>query len=175
MPCLICRYYQPREPEQHKLDREAGRCEANCGNRWEQHTALHYVKAHGKLDGWCRLHPEPKLYPHNHVCGDVSVRAYFLNHNWRVTPFGPEDNIFEWAGKTLGVVLHGDNNWLERERAHAVEQNVELKRQLKAARKVSASRLKRLQKIDKKPISEPNTSEPEAPIEPFRPTLVAAE
>jgi hypothetical protein len=172
MTCLICRYFQPREPEQHKADREAGRCAGNCGDRWEQHTAINYVRQHGKLDGWCRLHPEPKLYPHNHVCGDISVRAYFLNHYWRVEPFGPEDNIFEWAGKTMGIVLRDDNQtWREREGVRAMEQNVELKRQLKAARKVSASRLRRLQKIeDQKP-----ASEPEATAEPFRPHLVAAE
>lgn len=172
MPCLICRYFQAREPEQHKLDREAGRCEAQCGNKWEQHTALNYVKAHGKLDGWCRLHPEPKLYPHNHVCGDISVREHFLNHHWRVEPFGLGDNIFEWAGKTLGIILGDDGQtWREREGLRAREENVELRRRLKAARRVSAARLKRLQKIkDDKP-----ASEPEAPAEPFRPHLVAAE
>jgi len=172
MPCLICRYFQPNEPAQHKQEREAGQCQSNCGNKWNQHTAINYAKNHGKLDGWCRLHPEPKPFPHSHVCGDVSVRGYFLNHHWRVVPFGPGDNIFEWACTTLGIVLRDDGQtWTEREGTRAVEQNVELRRQLKRAREISASRLKRLQKIeDNKP-----EVEPEHPAEPFRPHLVAAE
>jgi hypothetical protein len=171
MTCLICRYFQPAEPLQHKQDREAGQCQSNCGNKWDQHTAINYVRNHGSLSGWCRLHPEPRPCNYNHVCGDVSVREYFLNHYWRVEPFGPDDNIFEWATKTLGIILHGADTWQERERARAVEQNVELRRQLKRAREISASRLKRLQKIEHKPVSEP-----ERPAdEPIYPRLVAAE
>jgi hypothetical protein len=167
MACLICRYFQPNEPAQHKKEREAGQCQSSCGNKWDQHTAINYVRNHGQLDGFCRLHPEPKLYGYNHVCGDVSVRKYFLNHHWRVEPFGPQDNLFEWACEALTVVLHGDDSFLTQAR-RTEEQNVELRRKLKRAREISASRLKRLQKIE--PVSEP-----ERPAEPFRPHLVAAE
>jgi hypothetical protein len=170
MPCLICRYFQPAEPPQHKQQREAGQCQSNCGNKWDQHTAINYVKNHGKLEGWCRLHPEPKRFVHSHICGDISVLDYFYNHYWCVERIGPNDNLFEWAGKTLGTVLHGGNNWSARRNAQLAEQNVELRRQLKQARKISASRLERLQKIGNK--SKP---ESERPAEPFRPRLIAAE
>jgi hypothetical protein len=103
------------------------------------------------------------------MCGDISVREHFLNHYWRVEPFKLEDNLFEWASKALNTVLH--DSWERRRNGHLEEQNTELKRQLKRAREISASRLKRLQKSgDNKP-----ASEPEQPVEPFRPRLVAAE
>jgi hypothetical protein len=168
MPCLICRYFQPIEPPQHKIDREAGRCKSSCGNRWDQHTAINYVKHHGSLDGWCRLHPQSIKQSYNHVCGDVSVVERVLNHYWRIEPFGPDHNLFEWACKALRVILHaGGESWREQQAAHALQQNTELKRQPKRAREISASRLKRLQKIE--------NSELERPVEPFRPHLVAAE
>lgn len=168
MACLVCRYFQPTEPPEHKQQREAGQCQSNCGNKWDQHTAISYVKNHGHLEGWCRLHPEPRRCAYNHVCGDISVREHYLNHYWCLEPFGSEDNIFEWAGKTLSTILHG-SPWRGSARVSELEEsNAELRRQLKAARKISASRLKRLQKT-KQP--EPEQS----PVEPFQPRLVAAE
>jgi hypothetical protein len=165
MTCLICRYFQAAEPPQHKQDREAGRCESGCGNKWNQHTAINYVKNHGSLHGWCLLHPEPKPFEYNHVCGDISVRSYFLR-SWGVKPFDPDDNLFEWAGDALQIVLHG--NWRSQQTEELTKQNAELRRQLKGARKISASRLQRLQKIGNKP-------EPERPVDEFFPRLVAAE
>jgi hypothetical protein len=172
MPCLICRYFQPNEPAQHKQDREAGRCQSNCGKKWDQHTGINYVKNHGSLEGWCFRYPEAKQVKYNHVCGEVSVREYFLNHYWRVEPFQADKNLFEWAEKTLGIMLHDNGDWNAQERARLEKQNIELRRQLKRAREISASRLKRLQKVkdDKPPVSEPECS-----AEPFRPHLVAAE
>ena len=171
MTCLVCRYFQPAEPPEHKQAREARQCEAHCGNKWNQHTAIQYVKHHGTLGGWCRLHPEPKHFNHNHICGQISLPDYFFNHHWCVEPLTERDNLFEWAEKTLATVLHGPNRW---DRTNELrEDNAELRRQLKRAREISASRLKRLQKTDKsKPEPEP---EPEPLAEPFRPHLVAAE
>jgi hypothetical protein len=165
MTCLICRYFQAAEPPEHKQDREAGRCKSSCGNEWNQHTAISYVKNHGSLDGWCLLHPEPKRFGYNHVCGDISVRGYFLR-SWGVQAFNPDDNLFEWAQGALEVVLHG--NWRSQQTEELTNQNAELRRQLKSARKISASRLQRLQKIENKP-------EPERPVDEFFPRLVAAE
>lgn len=169
MTCLICRYFQPIEPAQHKTDREAGRCKSNCGDSWSQHTAINHVKNHGALDGWCRLHPEAKKYVHNHVCGDISIRDYFIT-SWGVEPFKIDDNLYEWAQKALTVILHG--SWRTRQHAELIAQNTELRRQLQATRKISASRFKRLQKIeDSKPVpKQPTTEEPVA-----YPYLVAAE
>ena len=168
MSCLICRYFRPTEPPQHKIEREAGQCQHSCGNKWEQHTGISYVKHHGgTLAGWCFRYPETKQVQYNHVCGEVSVREFFLNHYWRVKPLKADDNLFEWAEETLGIVLHGNGNWNAQERARLEKQNTELQRQLKRAREISASRLKRLQK-DKPAVSE-------FPAEPFRPHLVAAE
>jgi hypothetical protein len=163
MPCLICRYFQPTEPQQHKQDREAGRCESRCGDKWTQGTAVEYVKNHGEIEGWCRLHPVPKRVVYNHVCGDVSVVRYFLSSGWGVNPFDSNDNIFEWAQTTLGTVIHG--NYRSQRLA---EQNTTLRRQLKHARKVSAARLERLKTIEAKP-------EPEPPAGEVYPRLVAAE
>lgn len=163
MPCLICRYFRPVEPPQHQAEREAGRCQANCGDGWNHHTGLNYVKHHGgTLQGWCFRYPETRQVKHTHVCGEVSVLEYFLNHYWRVKPFKADDNLFEWAEKSLAIVLHGDGDWSAQERARLEQQNIELRRQLKRAREISASRLNRLQK-------------PEAEQPPFRPHLVAAE
>ena len=168
MPCLICRYFRATEPAEHKADREAGHCESSCGNTWNQHTAISYVRHHGKLEGWCWRYPETKPVKHNHVCGEVSVLEYFMNHHWRVEPFDGEKNLFEWTEKTLGVVLNDNGDWNRQERVRLEKQNTELRRQLKRAREISASRLKRLQKD--KP-----EAEAETPVEPFRPRLVAAE
>lgn len=177
MTCLVCRYYQPSEPAAHKQAREAGQCESNCGDRWDQHTAIAYVKNHGVLDGWCGLHPETKPFKCNHVCGDISVREYFFNHHWCVEPFKGEDNLFEWAQKTFNTVLHGADYYGRRRReiSELTEKNAELKRQLKRAREVSASRLKRLQKTDESKLKvehEPQ-AEPEPQTEMF-PHLVEA-
>jgi len=164
MPCMICQYFQPTEPAEHKADREAGRCQSNCGNRWNQHTAINHIKAHGKIDGWCRLHPAPLPVKHNHICGDISVVEHFHNPHWGVTKMTPNDNIFEWAVKALGEVLNG--TWQEQRADQLDAENRKLRKQLKGSRKVSASRLERLQKKqDERPVEQ----------QPFRPRLVAAE
>lgn len=169
MTCLICRYFQPIEPAQHKADREAGRCQSDCGTDWTQHTAINHVKNHGALDGWCRLHSKAERYVYNHVCGDISVRSYFLT-NWGVKSFEADDNLFEWAEKALGVVIHG--SWRTQQHAELTKQNAELKRQLKATRKISASRFKRLQKIEDS--KEPERLVDVLPVYAY-PHLVAAE
>lgn len=166
MPCLICRYFQPAEPQEHKQQRETNQCESHCGREWDQFTAIRYVRNHGgMLDGWCRLYPEAKRVAHNHVCGQISVRDYYFNSSWGVERMDPDDNLFEWASGALTTVLDGGS--FSRQRLEHLEgQNRELRRQLKRAREVSASRLKRLQKSD---------DEPEAKPEPAPLRLVAAE
>jgi len=163
---LICRYFRATEPPQHKADREAGRCEGLCGDDWDQYTWVQYVKNHGRLEGWCFRFPKAEQVGHSHVCGEVTVPEYFLNHSWQVEPLQPRDNLFAWASKALDVVLRG--NPTDQSYRHLEEQNTELRRQLKRSREISASRLKRL----RKPKPE---AEPEQPAEPFRPRLVAAE
>jgi hypothetical protein len=161
MTCLICRYYQPIEPPEHRKQREAGRCQSFCGDDWNTHTAISYVREHGRLDGWCRLHPEAKRFPSGHVCGDISVYEYFFK-GWGVERFDSGgDGLFEWASNALQTVLHG-NPQRQRERQLSTE-NTELKRQLKRAREVSASRLKRLQKVENKPAPAPAPKPAPAP------------
>jgi hypothetical protein len=169
MTCLICRYYAPIEPPEHKQDREAGRCEANCGKEWSQHTAIRYIRNHKKnIEGWCQLNPEHKRFSSGHVCGQVSVHDYFYNPHWAVERIEERDSLQEWAQKAYSTVIHGSNNWTRRRNEELEEQTVELRRQLKESRRISASRLKRLQKNENKP------AESES-VEPFRPHLVAAE
>ena len=172
MTCLICRYFQPTEPAQHKADREAGACQSNCGDKWNWYTARNYVKNHGDLKGWCRAHPKPELVGFNHFCGDISVYEYLLNSRWGVERFDKDDNLFEWAQKQLTTVLHG--TWEHRHNERIANENEQLKQQLKRARKISASRLARLQKNkqEQKPEPKPET-EPEAIPTHLR--LVAAE
>jgi len=174
MPCLICRYFQPCEPPQHKADREAGKCQPYCGSEWNQVTAINYVKHHGKLGGWCHLHPEAKQVPHAYICGDISVRDNFYEPGWGIVPITPEDNLFEWASKQLGTLVHG--TWTRRENERLEAENEQLRSQLKRVREISASRLKRLQKSKpEQPKAEPERK-PEPMIgEPIYPRLVAAE
>lgn len=171
MTCLICRYFQPLEPPQHKIDREAGKCRSHCGKEWDQHTAINYVKRHqvqgtNVLDGWCRLHTEAKKVTCKHVCADISVRSFFFNPGWGVEPFEADENLYEWACKTLGIIIHG--TWRDQAATRINNENEKLRQQLKHAREISASRLRRLQKIKDKPKAEP------APT-PVYPHLVAAE
>ena len=170
MTCLICRHFQPTEPQEHKALREAGQCESNCGKRWHfRPTVINYLRNHGgALQGWCRLNPESKSTPFNHFCGQISVFDWILNH-WGVEPPDLSEDMFEWAQKSLTTVLRGTPETQERKR---LEQEVEeLRRQLKRSREISASRLKRLQKSKPEPKVEPEVEREPAPL--LR--LVAAE
>jgi len=167
MSCLLCRYFQATEPPQHRAEREAGRCRSSCGRDWDQHTALHYVRNHGHLDGLCLLHPGPTRHVHNHVCGDISVRTDWPFRDARA--FTAYDNLAEWAAQQLQVVLHG--TWQEQERNKLRDENEELRRQLKRVREISASRLARLQSKQPEPKAEPAVK----PLPKFKPRLVAAE
>ena len=171
MTCLICRYFQPTEPPEHKAEREAGKCQSFCGREWDQHTAIRYVQNHGSIQGWCRLQPEPRRCGYNHVCGSISVREYFYNPHWAVERFQPNDNLFEWASNALTTVLGGGNPRYQ-DRRRLVDENKELRRQLKRAREISASRLERLQKTNNEP---EHKQEPEQASTPVYPRLVAAE
>jgi hypothetical protein len=168
MPCILCKYYQPTEPEDHRQLRESGQCESNCGKEWNNHTAVRYYKNHRKsLDGWCVLNPKPEPRRAGHVCAQIEIPEYFYNGNWGVERIDPDEFLLDWSHKQITNLCNG--TWTSRRNDELEEQNVELRNQLTAVRKISASRLKRLQKIKDKP--EPKT-EPELP---FRPHLVAAE
>jgi len=172
MPCLICKYWQPTEPPQHKADREANACQSYCGKKWDHCTAIRYVKSHGALQGWCRLHPEPLPVAHSHICGDIKTFDFVHNAYWGVPRWGEDfhdETLFEWAGRALTVLKHGTGT--ERRNDQLEEENTELRRQLKASRKISASRLARLQK--QKP--EPQPEQKELDPLPKYPRLVAAE
>jgi hypothetical protein len=167
MACLICKYFQPLEPEGHRQMRESGRCEQHCGDRWDGHTAVHYVKDHGKnLDGFCQWGPEPKRVSSGHVCAQIDVPDYFFNPHWALKRMNPDERLKEWSLKQYEKLLEG--SWETERRNHLEEQNKELRRQLEASRKISASRLARLQKDQKQ---EPKQEHP--PLE--YPYLVAAE
>jgi len=170
MTCIVCRYFQPIEPAQHKADREAGRCESHCGKRWTRTTAINCIREHTLLDleGWCRLHPKPEKVHHRHFCGQVSVLDYFHRH-WGVERIGSDEDMFQWAQETLNVVMHG--TWESQQARRTEEENEELKRKLKRVQEISASRFKRLQqqKANEKP-------EAKEELEPRTyPHLVAAE
>jgi len=174
MTCLLCRYFQPIEPPQHKADREAGKCRKHCGKEWDQHTAINHVKNHPgqPLDGWCRLAPTALRKRYGDICSEISVREYFFT-GWGVEAFEPNDNLFEWAEQSLQTVLYG--SWQRRHAEQLEKDNAKLREQLKQLRKISASRLKRLREAKPTllPAAEP-TPTTEAPVQVY-PRLVAAE
>jgi hypothetical protein len=162
MACLICKYFEPIEPEEHRQMRESGRCEKHCGDCWDAHTAVTYIKEHGKnVDGFCRWSPEPKRFSSGHVCAQIDVPDYFFNPHWALERMQPNDRLIEWSRKQYSNLFQqqGRVNDLE-------EQNQKLRRQLEASRKISASRLARLKQQQEESKQEP-------PLQ--YPRLVAAE
>lgn len=165
MPCLICRYFQPIEPPEHRVQREARACEHNCGNKWDQHTAIRYYRNHQQhLQGFCHLHPTAVKVSSGYVCAQIAPPEYFFNPHWALERLEPNDNLYEWTAKALGVLLHG--HWADAQNNRLADENRKLREQLKIARKRSAARLARLQKTSKEPEGEPA---------PTYPRLVAAE
>jgi hypothetical protein len=162
MTCLMCRYFQPAEPEEHKQQRESGTCQQSCGRDWDHFTAIQYVRRHKQaVDGWCLLMPQPLVRRSAQVCGQISLLEVLTNPYWAITPFdrARDETLHEWASKQYQTLLYGlDGRRTERE--HLEEQNKTLKQQLKAARKISASRLERLQKRDQKKPDQPEQQEP---------------
>jgi hypothetical protein len=143
MTCLLCRYFQPVEPAEHRQQRENGDCQEYCGTRWNQFTAVHYIKRHGKnLEGYCHWDQDGKKVGSGYVCAGISVRETFLNENWGVRPLTPDDNLFEWAGQQQSTVLHG--NWRRRETQRLEEENQTLRAQLKKSRELSKKRLEKI-------------------------------
>jgi len=78
--------------------------------------------------------------------------------------------LFDWAGVALGALC--SKSWEVRQREILERQNKDLRRQLNAVRKISASRLARLQKEPKK--EKPKQQEPK-PLPESIMQLVAAE
>ena len=151
MSCLMCRYYRASEPVEHQRVREAGKCEHSCGNKWDRHAAIQYVRRHRKyLQGFCLHDPQP--VPHNcaDVCGQISTMDWLIAH-WGIEPFKAEDNLHDWAAEQMQTLL--DGSWRD-QRAEKLENDVKrLRAELKASKKLSASRLERLRKP--KPATEP--------------------
>jgi len=145
MCCLVCKYFDPIEPNDHKQLREAGRCEANCGKEWTNVTAVRFVREHRKnIDGWCLHRPEPKLKNSGHICAQISVPEYFFNKYWGLERMESDDTLRGWARNVMRDLMAES---YEQQRIDQLEKhNTELLRQLAAARKISASRLARLKK-----------------------------
>jgi hypothetical protein len=171
MSCLVCKYFQPTEPEDHRRRRESGQCESNCGKEWNQYTAVRYYKNHKRgLQGWCMFYPKPEQKESGHVCAQIDVPDYFYNSHWGLERIEPREHLFEWARKQMTNLVQ--TSWENRRIRELDETNMELRRQLAAARKVSASRLARLQK-QPKPEKPKQLEQPELPQSIVR--LVAAE
>jgi hypothetical protein len=150
MSCLICKYFQPIEPQDHRELREAGRCEGNCGKEWNHYTAVRYIRQHRNgLDGFCRLQPEARRVPARHVCAQISVPEYYFNNGWGLRRLKSDDYLDEWAAEQFNALRH--DSWESQRRSYLEEQNAELRRQLTASRAVSRKRLERLKKTEDKP------------------------
>jgi hypothetical protein len=181
MPCLICKNFDPIEPADHQQMREAGLCEQHCGNKWDGITAVNYIKEHGqecgnKLQGFCRLNPEPRPVSSAHVCAQIDVPNYFFNTYWGVERRRQDDRLLDWARAQYEALLQ--DSWQEAHRKQLEKENKVLRRQLESVRKISASRLARLQRRQEPQQQKPETLEPFEPLEPLPqqfPRLVAAE
>jgi hypothetical protein len=159
MSCLMCRYYRPIEPVEHREQRETGACERHCGKNWSQITAIRYVKDHRKyLDGDCLLHPQSTKHRCNDVCGQIVLVDYVTGPAWGIEQ-PDKDNLFEWAASQMQTLL--DGTWRETRAKQLEDDNKRLRKQLKTARERSASRLERLRK----------TPEPEPVVQDERPQL----
>jgi hypothetical protein len=165
MCCLTCSYFEATEPPDHKAAREAGRCEGSCGKKWDWHTIFRYVQNHDEpLKGFCRLTPvRTPVVPwdacaqHHPVVGNYD--------SWNISAFDADRDhgLVEWAVDQYTRLKRKQYSWEVRRRTYLEEQNSELRQQLTVARKRSASRLARLQKLQKnnKPKPEPKLPEPQ--------------
>lgn len=162
MPCLLCEYFQPIEPDDHRVARETGACQEYCGSYWNRTTAIQYLRRHPesrKLRGWCRLNPQPLERSYDDVCGQVSLVNLpdWLDAN--VTARPPGQDLVQWAASSIRVVRAG--SWRGQRIAELENTNKMLKRGLEIARKRSAARLQKLQKLQ--------APKPKRPAKPKRP------
>jgi hypothetical protein len=156
MCCLTCAYFDPIEPEAHKIARESGQCEAHCGREWDWYTAFRYIQSHEEpLHGICRHNPVNVSKPSWGVCGQHKP-VLSPDNGWGVRAFGRDSDhsLLDWARKQYLNIKRGPEN--RREQELLEQQNRELRRQLAIARKRSASRLAKLQKGAKPKSVEPN-------------------
>lgn len=171
MPCLICKYFQAIEPEAHKQLRESGRCESHCGKEWNFWTAVNLVKRHRlPVDGWCLFYPEARLKKSGHVCGQIDVPEHLYTH-WGLERRESHHTLMGWSERQYHKLF--EKPWEEQRREDLEEQNKELRRQLEASRRVSASRLARLKK--QKPEQSTPNKEPapeEQPLDPLPNNIV---
>lgn len=174
MCCLTCTYFDPTEPEAHKIAREAGRCEAHCGKEWNWLTAIHYVQEHVEpLHGVCRFSPEGVKKSSWGVCGQHKPILDPQDNRRGVTAFRPGDysysckGLIEWSQEQYRNIKQDKlQSHLTRQETRELErQNRELRRQLVTARKRSASRLAKLQKVAKVEPKPVELNEPVAVLE----------
>jgi hypothetical protein len=153
MPCLICRYFHPIEPEQHRAARMARTDGCVQSSQFDIHDSIAYVTAHGsqRLDGYCRLNPEPFKRNCGDVCGQVAPIEREIWHHGRPTLIRTvgEKTLTQWSRETLDELING--NWRDQMHVQDYENVKTLRRQLKASRKISAARLERLKKLEAKP------------------------
>jgi hypothetical protein len=143
MPCLLCRWFEPIEPDQHRQSRESGACQQSCGHSWDRSTAMSYVRHHQKfLQGFCRFNPQPLQRSCADVCGQFSmVKTY-----WRgLDPPGGKESLVDWSRQQIAIVRNG--SWEDREFDYLRKQTKELRQELKTARQRSAARLAELRKL----------------------------
>jgi hypothetical protein len=154
MCCLTCTYYDPTEPAAHKIARESGQCESQCGKEWDWHTAFRYVQSHSRgepLYGVCRFNPEGVKKPSWDICGQHRPVLDVNSNGWGIQEYKQQCGLMEWSRKQyLNIrdkVGRDARDYASREILRG--ENRDLRRQLAVARKRSASRLARLQKAAK--------------------------
>lgn len=167
MCCLTCAYFNPTEPPEHKVEREANRCASRCGNEWNWHTAFRYVAEHDALlHGVCIHDPKKREMASWDVCGQ-HIPVLSGENGWGLREFKSSErdrSLVEWARDQYWMIKAGGPNRNTRV-AELEAQNQSLRNQLATARKRSASRLARLQKAAKpaKPTKPTKTDEPLQP------------
>ena len=164
MCCLTCSYFSATEPPEHKAAREAGRCESSCGKEWSWATVFRYVQNHDTtLSGYCRLNPNMQPVVSWEVCGQHRL-VCGRDNGWGLHAFDIEKgqvSLVEWARRQYWHVKRNEGDWRYRRMSELERTNGELRQQLAVARKRSASRLARLQKLqNKRPKPEPKLPEP---------------
>lgn len=161
MACMFCRFWVPEEPADHKAAREART--DHCISKWDQQGAFRYARAHRVYpDGWCVRHYPAQQQRAGGVCGDIELatEGWWLSHQHVIPHTVPQDkNLREWAHGALELAMNG--TWSDRRLELLYADNKRLQHELAAARRVSRSRLERLQKAKPKPAKKP---EPEAEI-----------
>ena len=151
MPCLVCQFFDPTEPPQHRAEREARACGHGCGSLWDHHTAISFVHHHKQdVQGWCLLNPEPLRKQGSAICGQiqpVELNHWFIDQSqYRKTE---NESLVHWGLRVYRMIK--DGSWRSQRAVKFEADNHRLKLQLKEARARSARRLKKLKAVQAKP------------------------